>query len=298
MNQQAPTLTDLFGLDSWRVGTGPLIAGQIQSIDLYQKGTAEPMRYVQGEALFALLTDLASASEEAKAKKEATQPPEGYVHVLVPTGSPGCEPDWDDVRHQAETATGLQANSAVMNILIREVRRWIIHRDEVAKAAPTAELADALARMLERFTRTPSTLLDSEARVAGHKALETYRAYTLGSTHVLLPNHPTTEMAKASHFRYCPEFIKDYKAMLASIPQPEGAAAPDGFVWAPKDPTPEMARAGCYRYCPEFVKDYKAMWAAAPSPIPAPEATSTTNGHDQEHPSHTHTATRNWLPRP
>lgn len=89
---------------------------------------------------------------------------------------------------------------------------------------------------------------------------------------VPMPMDPTQEMAKAGHYRYCEEFVKDYKAMMASIPQPGESSAPVGFVWAPAEPTPQMAKAGHYRYCEEFVKDYKAMVSGAPRPETLSEA--------------------------
>ncbi len=42
----------------------------------------------------------------------------------------GDEPDWDDVRHQAETATGLTVEQHTFSIIIREVRRWLARQAE------------------------------------------------------------------------------------------------------------------------------------------------------------------------
>jgi hypothetical protein len=61
--------------------------------------------------------------------------PEGWKLVLVPDELAGDEPDWNEVRHQAEVAYGLKVGDVTMPILIREVRRWIAQK-WAAPAAP------------------------------------------------------------------------------------------------------------------------------------------------------------------
>lgn len=68
---------------------------------------------------------LATREAAPKANKQAL--PEGYKMVLVPEVLHGGEPDWEEIRRQAEVATGLNAGPA-FDILVREVRRWLCHK--------------------------------------------------------------------------------------------------------------------------------------------------------------------------
>jgi hypothetical protein len=81
--------------------------------------------------------------------------PPGYVLVLVPDEKAPDEPDWDEVRRQAEVAYGLKVGDLTMPILIREVRRWIAHKAGHPKVGPSipkptlAELHEGLAAQLK-----------------------------------------------------------------------------------------------------------------------------------------------------
>lgn len=57
-------------------------------------------------------------------QQEQSELPPGWKTVVVPE-EVGPEPDWEDVRYQAETATGIELPRAVFSIVIREVRRWL-----------------------------------------------------------------------------------------------------------------------------------------------------------------------------
>ena len=68
-------------------------------------------------------------SKEALAKQEQ-EVPEGYKFVLVPNESPTDEPNWDECIRQAEVSTGLKVERHTLSIVIREVRRWLIAKQE------------------------------------------------------------------------------------------------------------------------------------------------------------------------
>lgn len=66
---------------------------------------------------------------------EAAPVPPGYKLVLVPEEVALDEPDWEDVRRQAEVSTGIKVNDHTMSIMIREVRRWIAHKSRISGKA-------------------------------------------------------------------------------------------------------------------------------------------------------------------
>jgi len=66
---------------------------------------------------------------------EAAPVPPGYKLVLVPEEAAPDEPDWEDVRRQAEVSTGIKVNDHTMSIMIREVRRWIAHKSKISGTA-------------------------------------------------------------------------------------------------------------------------------------------------------------------
>lgn len=66
---------------------------------------------------------------------EAAPVPPGYKLVLVPEEAAPDEPDWEDVRRQAEVSTGIKVNDHTMSIMIREVRRWIAHKSRISGKA-------------------------------------------------------------------------------------------------------------------------------------------------------------------
>lgn len=80
---------------------------------------------------------LASAQD---AKKDV---PEGWKLVMVEDSAPADEPDWDEVRRQAEVSTGIPINQSTYSIIIREIRRWLIQRDSAAPSQPVT-LTDGL----------------------------------------------------------------------------------------------------------------------------------------------------------
>ncbi len=69
------------------------------------------------------------AIKEALAKQEQ-EVPEGYKLVMVPNESPTDEPDWEECIRQAEVSTGLKVERHTLSIVIREVRRWLIAKQE------------------------------------------------------------------------------------------------------------------------------------------------------------------------
>lgn len=92
--------------------------------------------YNRGPAVVNAVEDLEAALAALEAKPAPAEPvPEGWKLVLVPDELAGDEPDWDEVRHQAEVAYGLKVGDVTMPILIREVRRWIAQK-WAAPAAP------------------------------------------------------------------------------------------------------------------------------------------------------------------
>jgi hypothetical protein len=75
-----------------------------------------------------ILADIETV-KEALAKQEQ-EVPEGYKLVMVPNESPTDEPDWDECIRQAEVSTGLKVERNTLSIVIREVRRWLIAKQE------------------------------------------------------------------------------------------------------------------------------------------------------------------------
>ncbi len=69
------------------------------------------------------------AAKEELSKQEQ-EVPEGYKLVMVPNESPTNEPDWDECIRQAEISTGLKVERHTLSIVIREVRRWLIAKQE------------------------------------------------------------------------------------------------------------------------------------------------------------------------
>lgn len=69
-------------------------------------------------------------ARQAVREAVAAAVPEGYKLVMVPEEN-GPEPNWEEVRYQAETATGLTIERSTFSIIIREVRRWIAAAQEV-----------------------------------------------------------------------------------------------------------------------------------------------------------------------
>lgn len=69
--------------------------------------------------------------------------PEGWRLVMVEAGTAPDEPDWDEVRRQAEVTTGLKVERNTYSIVIREVRRWLTQRATPAPSpAPVAQESD------------------------------------------------------------------------------------------------------------------------------------------------------------
>ncbi len=88
------------------------------------------------------LSTLALAIEKGEAALAATPPaaaastvPDGWKLVMVPDAEPSNEPDWEEVLHQSEMATGLKIERHAFSIVICEVRRWLAHRSSAAPAA-------------------------------------------------------------------------------------------------------------------------------------------------------------------
>ena len=73
--------------------------------------------------------------DAALARLAEMEPPPGYKLVIVPEVDES-EPDWDEVRRQAEVATGLKVEQNTYSIVIREVRRWIASTYAAAGASP------------------------------------------------------------------------------------------------------------------------------------------------------------------
>lgn len=88
------------------------------------KGTPDP-RVVWAAAIEAVNGMQLQASQ---APAPAPEVPDGYKLVLLPDESPEGEPDWEEVRRQAEVATGIKVERNTFSIVIREVRRWLAHR--------------------------------------------------------------------------------------------------------------------------------------------------------------------------
>lgn len=78
-----------------------------------------------------------------KAPQQAEAAPAGYRLVMVPDAAPGDEPDWDECIRQAEVATGIKVERHTISIVIREVRRWLAHRQADKKAPQQAEAVPA-----------------------------------------------------------------------------------------------------------------------------------------------------------
>jgi len=81
-------------------------------------------KYVARHAWFAATAPLLERIAALTAQVEQAELPPGWMTVVVPKDI-GPEPDWEDVRYQAETAIGIRLDSSVFSIVIREVRRWL-----------------------------------------------------------------------------------------------------------------------------------------------------------------------------
>lgn len=79
---------------------------------------------------------------------QAEAVPAGYRLVMVPDAAPGDEPDWDECIRQSEVATGLKVERHTISIVIREVRRWLAHRQSDKKAPQQAEAVPPTIRRL------------------------------------------------------------------------------------------------------------------------------------------------------
>lgn len=70
----------------------------------------------------------------ASAQDAQQNVPEGWKLVMVEDNAPADEPDWDEVKRQAEVSTGIPINQPTYSIIIREIRRWLIQRDAIASS--------------------------------------------------------------------------------------------------------------------------------------------------------------------
>lgn len=87
---------------------------------------------------------------------QPADPPPGWKLVLVPEDT-GPEPDWDDVRAQAEEALGLKVEQHTYSIIIREVRRWLAAR-QAAQPADVARLVEVIDRRFQSSKGVPVEL--------------------------------------------------------------------------------------------------------------------------------------------
>lgn len=94
-------------------------------------------RYDQGyDTRRALIGRILATSQAPAPAPAGLSIPDGYRAVLVPEGEAPPEPDWDEVKRQAEVATGLKVEQHTFSIVIREVRRWITQRDDKYQSVP------------------------------------------------------------------------------------------------------------------------------------------------------------------
>lgn len=156
----------------------------------------------------------------------APEVPDGYKLVLVPDESPEGEPDWEEVRRQAEVATGIKVERNTFSIVIREVRRWLAHR------------------------ATTPTLIYSPIEVNSHSV-------EMGREHPNNCETPDDDRCKYLDLRgddkgqglsvywkwgHAAGWNDHKKHVAAQAP----AVAPEGFVLVPAEPTPEMLHAMCW----------------------------------------------------
>lgn len=64
--------------------------------------------------------------------------PEGYMLVMAPQEFEN-EPDWDDIKRQAEEASGFPVEQHTYSMVIREVRRWLSSVTIKPKSLNTSE---------------------------------------------------------------------------------------------------------------------------------------------------------------
>ncbi len=83
--------------------------------------------------------DAVQAAVMKDQQPQAETVPAGYRLVMVPDAAPGDEPDWDECIRQAEVATGIKVERHTISIVIREVRRWLAHRQSDKAALQQAE---------------------------------------------------------------------------------------------------------------------------------------------------------------
>lgn len=182
--------------------------GQIEFLDEKNNALSAAIRKVMARLADLLDEDQFKEIEEivsfAGVQPQAEAVPAGYRLVMLPDAAPGDEPDWDECIRQSEAATGLKVERHTISIVIREVRRWLAHR-QADKAAP--QQAEA---------------------VQGWK---------------LVPVEPTGEMIHQGwdFAGSMQNASATYSAMLAAAPQPKQAeAVPPGYVLVPVEPTDEM----------------------------------------------------------
>lgn len=105
-----------------------------------------PLKQPQAEPVYQDMRAMANAVwAEAQSKEpQAEAVPAGYRLVMVPDAAPSDEPDWDECIRQAEAATGIKVERHTISIVIREVRRWLAHRQADKKAPQQAEATDSM----------------------------------------------------------------------------------------------------------------------------------------------------------
>ncbi len=100
----------------------PTLTALVECIAIYDKLRMDGKRPV----------DPADMPEDEQAAFWVTQQvpnvPEGYKLVMIPDDDPGDEPDWDEVKRQAEEVIGIKVEQNTFSIMVREVRRWLAHR--------------------------------------------------------------------------------------------------------------------------------------------------------------------------
>lgn len=82
--------------------------------------------------------------------------PDGYMLVMVPQEFEN-EPDWDDIKRQAEEASGLAVEQHTYSMIIREVRRWMSSIEIKPKSLITPETKN------KKSDRTCSTCKHSDS---------------------------------------------------------------------------------------------------------------------------------------